>query len=69
MEYDQIPEGAGKGEWIRRQGAGVELWVRGEGGNGVTAAGRGEPERLMGGGEKRTTAVRQSGVGGTRWDG
>ena len=38
MEYMEVPEGTGKGEWHRRQAGGVDVWVTGGGGGGVTAA-------------------------------
>ena len=28
-EYEDVPEGTGKGEWKRRQEGGVEVWVTG----------------------------------------
>ena len=31
MEYVEVPEGTGKGEWQRRQAAGVDVWVTGGG--------------------------------------
>ena len=31
MEYVEVPEGMGKGEWQRRQAGGVDLWVTGGG--------------------------------------
>ena len=31
MEYMEVPEGTGKGEWHRRQAGGVDVWVRGGG--------------------------------------
>ena len=30
-EYEDVPEGTGKGEWNRRQEGGVDLWVTGGG--------------------------------------
>ena len=29
MEYVEVPEGTGKGEWRRRQAGGVDVWVKG----------------------------------------
>ena len=31
IEYEEVPEGTGKGEWKRRQEGGVDLWVTGRG--------------------------------------
>ena len=31
MEYVEVPEGTGKGEWRRRQAGGVDVWVTGGG--------------------------------------
>ena len=31
MEYEEVPEGTGKGEWKRRQEGGVDIWVTGGG--------------------------------------
>ena len=35
LEYEEVPEGTGKGEWKRRQEGGVDVWVTGGGGEGV----------------------------------
>ena len=29
LEYEEVPEGTGKGEWKRRQEGGVDVWVTG----------------------------------------
>ena len=31
MEYMEVPQGTGKGEWHRRQAGGVDVWVTGGG--------------------------------------
>ena len=31
LEYEEVPEGTGKGEWKRRQEGGVDVWVTGGG--------------------------------------
>ena len=41
MEYVEVPEGTGKGEWQRRQAGWVDVWVTGGERGGVTAAAQG----------------------------
>ena len=31
LEYEEVPEGAGKGEWKGRQEGGLDVWVTGGG--------------------------------------
>ena len=41
LEYEEVPEGTGKGEWQRRQEGGVDVWVTGGGRGSVTTAAQG----------------------------
>ena len=69
MEYMEVPEGTGKGEWHRRQAGGLDVWVTGGGGGGVAAAAQGGCGVCVGGRESGPHTTGQSGVAGARMEG
>ena len=70
LEYEEVPEGTGKGEWKRRQEGGVDVWVTGGGGrrcyccsNGMTwGPDGGQRERSRCGQTERCGWSRDGGV-------
>ena len=69
MEYIEVPEGRGKGEWHRRQAGGVDVWVTGDEGGGVAAAAQGGCGDRVGGRESGPDTAGQSGVAGAGMEG
>ena len=69
MEYMEVPEGTGKGEWHWRQAGGVDVWVTGEGGGGFAAAAQGGCGDRVGGRESGPDTAGQSGVAGAGMEG
>ena len=69
MEYMEVPEGTGKGEWHRRQAGGVDVWVTGGGGGGVAAAVQGGCRDRVGGRESGPDTAGQGGVAGAGMEG
>ena len=70
MEYMEVPEGTGKGEWHRRQAGGVDVWVTGGGGGGgVAAAAQGGCGDRVGGRESGPDTAGQGGVAGAGMEG
>ena len=69
MEYMEVPEGTGKGEWHRRQAKGVDVWVTAGGGGRVAAAAQGGCGERVGGRESGPDTTGQSGVAGAGMEG
>ena len=69
MEYMEVPEGTGKGEWNRRQAGRVDVWVTGGGGAVLQLQHREDVGTGWGGRERGPDTAGQSSVAGARMEG
>ena len=69
MEYVEVPEGTGKGEWQRSRAGGVDVWVTRGGRGGVAATAQGGCGDWKGGGESGPDANGPGSVAGAGIEG